>query len=176
MEKDTDLPGLESVEFRKDGNDSMDFFPLVVLVAAVCAVIVPVVLLTLMISDQGLQDYGTVALLLASFAGGIGLLRLHSTSSMFDNYWRTSSNGLTVARLFKRQFVHWHEVENAQTKWVNLLVGRVHVLQAGNTHILYTDRADVSGRFDQAAPAEAPKGRRDRASRSGGHALGSDFG
>lgn len=129
MSGNTDLPGLEQVELRRSGDRTMDFLPLMVFVAAVCAIIASVVLLALMIVMPRPLAPGAIAVLIIPMAAGVASIRLYNTSPMFDDSWRTSREGLTVARLFKRRFIDWHQVESAQTRWVNLLVGRVHVLR-----------------------------------------------
>ena len=64
-------------------------------------------------------------------------------SPMFDYYWETSSDGLWYQGTLRRDLIRWAEVTQAETKWVNVILGRRHVVRGGG-HVVAAPYKDAA--------------------------------
>ncbi|HOM71827.1 MAG TPA: hypothetical protein PLP86_06230 [Armatimonadota bacterium] len=126
------MPSLESVKSGSGpGLLAYTVFCLMLLLT-----ILPFLIIASGFSDDNIVSYWEINLAATCIAAAASIFWLMRRSSSFDGYWETDSQGLKASGLFRTVYIRWEDITHASTKWANIVIGRVHWLQAGGKTVL----------------------------------------
>lgn len=134
MKSNSDLSALESVR----SGDGPSIISIMLGIGGIVSLITFAIALFLTILGKYIDLISGLVVAGCSLVVSIAAL-LVLRLSVFDHRWETDSEGVTADKPFGRKRIEWRNVTEAKTLWVNLILGRRHMVTDGRTTIYVPD-------------------------------------